>query len=158
MTRPGPLHFEAARVDAGEGAVLVAAMREEIATIYPGLRLDGPGMPKAGPAELGPPGGTFLVGRRDGVPVCCGGVKALPDGACEIKRMYVVPAARGAGVARALLGAIEQAARDLGHTVARLDTGREQAHAQALYASAGYAGIPNFNANPVATYFGEKQL
>jgi GNAT superfamily N-acetyltransferase len=133
-------------------------MVAELAGIYPGLVLDGPEMPKAGPAELGPPQGTFLVGWEGDEPVCCGGVKRLPDGACEIKRMYVVPAARGRGVARALLVALEDAARDLGYAIARLDTGPRQLSARRMYLEAGYAEVGNFNANPVATFFGEKPL
>jgi GNAT superfamily N-acetyltransferase len=115
-------------------------------------------MPTAGAADLGPPGGTFVVGYRDGQPVCGGGIKRLPDGACEIKRMYVVPAARRQGVARALLRALEEAARGLGYDIVRLDTGPLQPHARMLYESEGYAAIENFNGNPVATFFGEKQL
>lgn len=139
---------------------MVAAMVGEIGALYAdiGLDLNAPDMPKAGAAELGPPGGTFLVGYRDGVAVCGGRVKRLPDGACEIKRMYVVPDARRQGVARALLLALEDAARGLGYQVVRLDTGPRQPHAKELYASEGYVPIANFNGNPVATYFGEKTL
>jgi GNAT superfamily N-acetyltransferase len=152
------IDFRPAQVDAGEGGTLHQAMTDEIAAIYDGQELAGPDMPKAGPAELGPPHGAFIVGWRDGEPVCCGGLKRLPDGACEIKRMYVAPPARGQGVARALLHALEDLARDLGYTVARLDTGPRQPHAQRLYESEGYAEIENFNANPVASFFGEKGL
>ena len=42
--------------------------------------------------------------------------------------------------------------------IARLDTGPRQPESQHLYESAGYRPIPNFNANPMATYFGEKRL
>ena len=80
-------------------------------------------MPKAGPDELGPPGGTFVVGYEDGAAVCCGGIKRLPDGACEIKRMFVVEQARGRGVARELLVELERRARELGYAIVRLDTG-----------------------------------
>lgn len=144
--------------DAGDGAALVAAMIEEMRELYDGLDLNSPDMPAAGAAELGPPGGAFLVGYRDGVAVCAGGLKRLPDGACEIKRMYVVPAARGQGVARALLRALEDTARVLGYDTVRLDTGPRQPHAQGLYLAEGYAPIRNFNGNPVATFFGEKRL
>jgi GNAT superfamily N-acetyltransferase len=72
--------------------------------------------------------------------------------------MYVVPGARGGGVARVLLGALEDQARELGYTVARLDTGPRQPAAQHLYESAGYRPIANFNENPVASFFGEKPL
>jgi GNAT superfamily N-acetyltransferase len=137
---------------------LVADMRAEIALLYDDLDFDGPEMPRAGPVELGPPGGTFLVGYEDGEAVCCGGVKRLPDGACEIKRMYVVPAARGRGIGHALLAALEDAGRALGYSIARLDSGDRQPGAVHLFRTAGYAPIHNFNANPVATFFGEKVL
>jgi GNAT superfamily N-acetyltransferase len=152
------LDFRDAHVDSGPGGALVQAMRDEMADLYDGLELDGPQMPKAGASELSPPGGAFIVGWLRDTPVCCGGFKRLPDGACEIKKMYVVPTARGQGVARALLGELERRASKLGYAAARLDTGPKQHHARALYESEGYVEIENFNANPVATFFGEKQL
>jgi GNAT superfamily N-acetyltransferase len=133
-------------------------MRDEIAALYGGLNLDGPQMPKAGPQELGPPDGTFVVGFERDVAVCCGGIKRLPDGACEVKKMFVAAAARGRGVARALLVELEQQARDRGYAVARLDTGPRQTRAQRMYERAGYVPIENFNGNPVASFFGEKRL
>ncbi len=148
-----------ARVDEGDGQLLAQAMAAEIAVLYDGLDQNGADMPKAGPAELGPPGGGFWIGYVDGSPACCGGLKQLPDpGACEIKKMYVVPALRGRGIARQLLAFLEGRASALGHTVARLDSGDRQPDAVHLYASAGYTEIPNFNANPAATYFAEKHL
>jgi GNAT superfamily N-acetyltransferase len=152
------IQFQDGRVDSGDGGSLEAAMRDEMRELYAGLDLQAPDMPKAGPDELNPPRGIFIVGYEDGVATCCGGIKRLDDDSCEIKRMYVIPAARGRGVARVLLEALEGRARALGYAVARLDTGPKQQGAQHLYESAGYAVIPNFNANPVATFFGEKQL
>ena len=145
-------------VDSGPGGTLAQAMRDEIAVMYDGLELDGDTMPKAGPAELSPPAGAFLVGWIDGEPVCCGGVKRLDDRICEIKKMYVVPEARGTGLARRLLHVLEDKARELGYVVARLDTGPRQGHAQGLYESEGYAAIEDFNGNPVAVFWGEKPL
>lgn len=146
-------------MDQDPARALVLAMRDEIASIYAGVVLDGPEMPKAGPRELGPPAGVFLVGFDPlGVAVCGGGVKDLGDGACEIKRMYVVPEARRRGYARALLVALEGAARKLGYSIARLDTGPRQPSSESMYREAGYREIPNFNANPVASFFGEKAL
>jgi GNAT superfamily N-acetyltransferase len=115
----------------GDGASLGAAMIEEMRELYGGLDLNAPDTPTAGAADLAPPGGTFLVGSRDGQPVC-GGIKrssasgwppalrgeCTQPAACEIKRMSVVPAARGQGVARALLRALEAGARCLGYRVA----------------------------------------
>jgi len=156
---PGPeLTFTDGHVDRGPGGEMIAAMRRELAVMYEGLDLDGATMPKAGPAELGPPHGAFIVGWAGEQPVCCGGVKRLPDEACEIKRMYVVPDWRGRGVARRLLYALEGRARGLGYTVLRLDTGPRQAGAQRLYESEGYVEVANFNGNPIASFFGEKRV
>jgi GNAT superfamily N-acetyltransferase len=144
--------------DAGSppGSDLIEAMVSELIPLYG--RIDVPGAPTAGPADFAPPKGTFLVGYRDGEPVCCGGMKGLSEDTCEIKRMYVVPSARGAGLALELLVALEDAARDLGYRVVRLDTGPKQPHAERMYRRAGYREIHNFNDNPFASFFGEKDL
>jgi GNAT superfamily N-acetyltransferase len=152
------IEFAGARVDAGPGGKLAQAMRVEIAVMYDGLELDGDRMPRAGPAELRPPAGTFIVGMLDGQAVCCGGIKRLDDRACEIKKMYVDPELRGRGVARRLLHELEDRARELGYELARLDTGPKQLGARALFESEGYVEVENFNANPVASFWGEKAL
>ena len=152
------IEFRDARVDSGAGGELAQAMRDEIAVMYDGLELDGDSMPRAGPLELSPPHGAFLVGWRGGEPVCCGGVKRLDARTCEIKKMYVVPPLRGRGVARALLHALEDRARELGYAVARLDTGPKQRRAQGLYEAEGYREVEDFNGNPVAVFWGEKPL
>jgi GNAT superfamily N-acetyltransferase len=69
-----------------------------------------------------------------------------------------VPEARNSGHGRTLLAALEDAARELGYVVARLDTGPGQPTARRMYLEAGYEEIENFNGNPVATFFGEKTL
>ena len=154
----GRVEFRDGLIDDGDGGRLERVMRAEVEALYADLDMNSPEMPAAGPAELNPPAGAFLVGYLDGVAVCCGGIKRLDERACELKRMYVAPDVRGRGVARALLEALEQRARRLGYSVARLDTGPKQPAAQRLYESAGYVAIENFNANPVATFFGEKPL
>jgi GNAT superfamily N-acetyltransferase len=153
------LSFQSISVEREPASSLLQAMRDEMAALYDDLDVDAADMPKAGPAELGPPRGDFLVGvDRSGQALCCGGLKALPDGACEFKRLYVRPEVRGHGIAGQLLAALEQRARELGYQVARLDTGPRQPHSRRLFRAAGYRSIPNFNNNPVATFFGEKQL
>jgi GNAT superfamily N-acetyltransferase len=153
------LSFRPVSLKADPAAALVSCMRAEMAALYDDLDIDAPDMPKAGPNELGPPGGVFLVGSDStGRPLCCGGLKRLSDEACEIKRMYVIPEARGRGVGRALLTALEQAASELGYRLTCLDTGPRQPDAERMYRRAGYKPIDNFNANPVASFFGEKVL
>ncbi|HEX4011761.1 MAG TPA: GNAT family N-acetyltransferase [Solirubrobacteraceae bacterium] len=158
MSESSSIRFTPAHVDSGDGAALAQAMRDEIAVMYDGLDLDGDYMPRAGAAELSSPSGAFVVGYDGERPACCGGVKRLDDRRCEIKKMYVVPELRGRGLARALLGELEDVARGLGYEIARLDTGPKQVGARGLYESAGYAEVPDFNGNPVAVFWGEKPL
>jgi GNAT superfamily N-acetyltransferase len=148
--------FERADAAQPPASELLEAMVSELEPLYG--RIDVPQAPSATPADFAPPGGSFLIGYEDGEPVCVGGIKRLPDGACEIKRMYVVPQARGRGLARELLAALEDEARSLGYELARLDTGPRQPHAERMYRAAGYAEIGNFNANPFASFWGEKRL
>jgi len=108
--------------------------------------------------QLMPPQGAWAVAWRDDDAVACGGVRLLAGGVCEIKRMYVVPRERGAGLARRLLAHLEGLGRELGATVVRLDTGRDMAPAVALYRSSGYVEIEDYNGNPDAGWWFEKRL
>ena len=149
------LTFRAVPADQEPAATLLEAMRVTLTELNPhGLHPDSPEMPSAGPADFT----VFLVGFEDEEPICCGGLKPLDDGAVEIKRMYVVPEARRRGVARRLLATLEEEARRRGFAVVRLDTGPLQPSAERMYREAGYAEIGNFNANPVASFWGEKRL
>lgn len=151
------MEFRVADPGAPPASDMLAAMVEELIPLYG--RIDVPEAPSATAADFSPPGGTFLVGYdADGEPVCGGGVKRLDGEAAEIKRMYVVPQARGRGFAEALLAALEDAARSLGYRVVRLDTGPKQPWAERLFRAAGYREIANFNGNPFASFFGEKVL
>ena len=152
------IEFRPCPVDEEPAATLVQGMRDEIAALYDGLNLDGPDMPKAGPGELAPPEGAFVVGYEDGVAVCCGGLKRLPDGACEIKKMFVADAARGAALRAPCSRSSSGSRASAATSIARLDTGPRQPRAQRMYERAGYVQIANFNANPVATFFAEKRL
>jgi GNAT superfamily N-acetyltransferase len=94
------------------------------------------------PEYFRPPDGTFLVAFEDGEPIGCGGVGRLGTTTGELRRMYVVPAHRGKGLGRALLVALEDAARALGYTTMRLETGNQAPEALGLYTSSGYEPIP----------------
>jgi putative acetyltransferase len=85
---------------------------------------------------------VFLLARdAGGTAVGCGGLRLLGPGSGEVKRMYVDPAARGTGVAAALLRALEDHARDLGITRLLLETGTGQPDAIRFYQREGYAPI-----------------
>ena len=79
----------------------------------------------------------FFVARMDGITVGCGGV-ALFDDYAEVKRMYTRPAARGRGVAKALLCRIEEEALQEGKSLLRLETGTYQQEAIGLYERMGF--------------------
>ena len=158
VTQPAetPVAFRPCDAGAPPARELIEAMVAELSAFYG--RIDRPGMPSASAADFRAPVGVCLVGWLGEEPVCVGAVKRLDTGLAEIKRMYVAPAGRSRGVARALLGALEDAARDLGYARVRLDTGPRQPHAGALYLSAGYREIPDYNDNPAASFWGEKNL
>jgi ribosomal protein S18 acetylase RimI-like enzyme len=107
------------------------------------VRYGGPDGTPVDAAEFTPPSGLFLVGYLDGVPVAAGGWRSHGDDA-EIKRMYVVPAARHRGLARQLLAELERTAAAAGHHRTILESGSAQPEAIALYRSSGYTPIARF--------------
>ncbi|MFE1558259.1 GNAT family N-acetyltransferase [Streptomyces sp. NPDC058734] len=108
--------------------------------------------------ELVPPTGQFVVGRLDGQPLACGGIRLLDPATAELTRVYVDARARGTGGGAALLAALEEAARGLGATRMRLDTRTDLVEARALYARHGYVEIPAYNSGPYAQHWFEKDL
>jgi pimeloyl-ACP methyl ester carboxylesterase/GNAT superfamily N-acetyltransferase len=142
--------------DGPGGQALVPAYVAEIRAMYPDWTPEVP--PRLTPRDVEPPQGRWLVAYRDGEPIGCAALKRLDDRTAEIKRVYVAPEARGAGVARALLARLEAIARDVGYQRIRMDTGARQPASVALFGSIGYAQIPDYNGNPVAAYWFEKRL
>jgi GNAT superfamily N-acetyltransferase len=113
----------------------------------------------ASPEELSPPTGEFMVlFDEDGSGIGCGGLKSLDRAVLEVKRMWIDPIARGRGLSRVLLSALEDRARELGATELRLDTHASLVAAVALYRAAGYEEIPPYNDNPYASLWFAKQL
>lgn len=112
----------------------------------------------AEPHELTPPAGCFVIAYLHGEPVGCGGVKHLPGGPSDIKRMWVSPTTRGLGLGRRLLAELEQRVRDSGASIARLETNRVLEEAIGMYRSAGYEEVPAFNDEPFAHHWFEKRL
>ena len=108
--------------------------------------------------ELAPPRGAFLVMRLAGKPVGCGAFKELAEGAAYLKRMWIAAPARGLGLGRRLLDALEARARAGGYRLARLETNRALTEAQSLYRRCGYREIAPFNDEPYAHHWFEKAL
>jgi len=108
--------------------------------------------------EYAPPRGTFLVMRLHGAPVGCGGFKPVPTNAAYLKRMWVAPGARGLGLGRKLLQALEERARANGYRAVRLETNRSLVEAQQLYRRCGYHEVAPFNDERYADHWFEKML
>lgn len=126
--------------------LLVAEVQAEYVVRYGGID-DTP----IDPGEFEPPAGAFFVGYRDGLPVATGAWRRRSDveafgtrEAAEVKRMYVVPRARGLGLARRMLAHLESTAAAGGAEVMILETGTAQPEAMSLYESSGYTRIPGF--------------
>ena len=110
------------------------------------------------PPNLDPPAGVLLLGRVDGDPAAIGGVRHLDTPIAEVKSMYVVPAYRTAGLAARLLDELHALAREHGCRAARLDTSAYLTAAVALYRSAGYSEVADYNGNVKADLWFERPL
>lgn len=128
-------------LDGPVAGALVAAMVAELRVRYAD---DGAAGAALDPAAFRPPTGTFLVATVVGERVGCGGLRTREPGTGEVKRMYVAPSARGRGVGRGLLAALEAAAADLGMSRLVLETGTAQPEAMALYAAADWQPIERY--------------
>lgn len=101
-------------------------------------------------SEYAPPEGAFILAEHDGQYVACIGVRHFADEIGEIKRLYVVPAARGTGLGRTLVERIIVVAREMGYRSLLLDTLPFMKEAQALYLSLGFKPTDAYRFNPVA--------
>jgi len=86
----------------------------------------------------------FYVARENGEALGTAAIVDRGDGSAELKRMFVTASARGLGVGRALMAAVEEHARARGVTLIQLETGLPQTAAIALYEKSGYRAIPAF--------------
>lgn len=149
---PAQGELEVLRSDwaAPEAAALRRRFSEDGAARYPELfahLLHGPAYEAYDEREGEGVLDTFLA-LLDGVPVGCASLRAArpgqPAGSGELKKVFVDPAARGRGVARALVRAVEDAARGRGLTQVLLLTGIRQPEAVRLYRSEGYRPVLPF--------------
>jgi len=111
-------------------------------------------------AALAATNATFLGAFVAGELVGCGGYVNHASAYGELKRMFVRPAARGLGVGRRLLAALEAHAAEARLAVLRLETGVSQPEALRLYERAGYTRRGPFGAytaDPLSIFM-EKRL
>lgn len=115
-----------------EAAALLAELDRDLGSSYSEEQQHG-----LRPEALFQPHVHFFLARVDGTALGCGGV-ALYDGFAEVKRMFTDQAARGRGVAKAILTQLETVARDAGMALLRLETGVHQHDAIAFYERMGF--------------------
>jgi putative acetyltransferase len=125
---------------------LVAALNDHLLPLSPrefqfGISVD----------EMADARTTVFVARADtGHAVGCGAVTVHEDGIAEVKRMFTVPEARGAGIGAQVLDAIIEHARQQGLVWLMLETGSGPAFADAqrLYERAGFRPRGPFHGYP----------
>jgi GNAT superfamily N-acetyltransferase len=117
------------------------------------VRYGGPDGTPVDRDEFSPPNGHFIILYEAGRPVAMGGWRfseearltlGYPERVVELKRMYVIPTARGRGHARTVLAHLERIAAAAGAGRMVLETGGAQPEAVALYLSSGYSPVPAF--------------
>jgi GNAT superfamily N-acetyltransferase len=136
---PETITIERADLTSEDSRALIGSLDAELSGTYP-----EPGATHFGldPAEVAAGRGAFLIVRVGGTPAGCGALRLLDSETGELKRMYVRPDARGRGLGRHLVAALEAEARALGLRRLVLETGIRQDAALALYRAAGFQPIP----------------
>ena len=102
------------------------------------------------PGSYAPPSGRLLLTLNANVPVGCVALQRITTARAEMKRLYVVPSARGLGVGRKLVEHILNEAPAIGYTEVVLDTLPSMVEAQRLYQQFGFREIEPYRPNPVA--------
>ena len=119
-------------LDSADARQLISELDAHLNSLYP---------PEDNFTEL-PTADAFLIARIDEVAVGCGAVRFLDDTTAEVKRMYVARSARGRGVGRELMTALEAFAVERGAQRLVLETGPKQHEAIALYERFGFTVTP----------------
>jgi GNAT superfamily N-acetyltransferase len=161
MLNDAALRVVPAAFDDRDTQALVAEVQAEYTLLY-----GGPDEAPLTDGEFDPPGGAFLLGYEGDVAVAMGGWRTRSDvhpwGAqrvAEVKRMYVAPAARRRGYARAVLTHLEGTARQAGVEALVLETGTAQPEAIAMYTASGYQPVESFGWyawSPLSRCFGKR--
>ncbi|MGE0700059.1 MAG: GNAT family N-acetyltransferase [Hyphomicrobiaceae bacterium] len=146
-------HYEIARAHSGADIADVAGLMRAYADSLPvDLAYQGFEAELAAlPGSYAPPDGALLLARgADGKAAGCVALRPLVAGVCEMKRLYVVPEARGSGLGRRLGEAMLDEAHRLGYGEIRLDTLPTMTEAAILYRRLGFVPCAPYYDTPVA--------
>lgn len=100
--------------------------------------------------NYGPPNGCMLLARLDDIAAGCVALRALADGRCDMKRLYVRPRARGKRVGYGLARATIEKARAMGYRAMRLETLPRMKRAIEIYEALGFEDIAPDVKEPIA--------
>lgn len=106
-------------------------------------------------------GGELLLARSaNGTPFGCVGLRAMGAlGCCEMKRLYISPAARGLGLGRKLVECVLYSARRMGYKEIKLDTLPTMVEAIGLYKDVGFEETDKYYETPIdGTVFLRKEI
>jgi ribosomal protein S18 acetylase RimI-like enzyme len=98
--------------------------------------------------HYGAPFGAIVLAIVDGIPAGCVMTRGLEGDVCEMKHLFVRPAFRGLGLARAMLRKLARLADGRGYAHMRLETGVLQTEALALYRALGFKPVAPYHACP----------
>lgn len=134
--------------DTPEALGCLAAYYGLLVEAIPGLPADKLPLPLPDAAAYRPPQGVFLLALSDGMPVGCVSLRPLEGVEAEVKRLWVHPDARGQGLARRLMAALEARARAMGYQRLKLDSNSALTDAITLYRRMGWADCAPYTSFP----------
>lgn len=149
------LDLRPADPESAEALFCLQSYFDDLVRRIPGLDMGKFIVPDPGADSYRPPHGRFLVAWSDDLPVACVSLRPLDATTAEVKRLWVHASARGQGLARRLMSAIEDEARTLGHRYLKLDTHSKLTEAVTLYRNSGWADIDPYTGPPGDTWMGK---
>lgn len=151
------LEIRPADPDSPEALFCLQSYFDELAGRIPGLDTSKFPVPDPASDSYRPPQGRFLIAWSDDLPVGCVSLRPHAPPVAEVKRLWVHDSARGQGLARRLMAAIEDEARGMGLTALKLDTNSALTEALALYRASGWRDTAPYTGAPADTWM-EKAL
>jgi len=141
--------------EAPEAIACQSAYFTELAARVPHAGAESFPLPDPEADRYRPPQGRFLIAWSDEMPVACVALKPLDREAAEVKRLWVADSARGQGLARRMMSAIEAEARGMGLQSLKLETNHVLGEAFALYRATGWVEVAPFTGLPADTWLGK---